>query len=192
MFKSELTAINTRHSKSAEMVLEMVKEGENVLDYGCGTGRNLMFLNEQKKGINLVGCDIEEQLKHSLEKHNNVRNAGIEVVETSKVEGKFDYILCSHVLNVIESDSIKEGVLKDIKAHLKEGGKAIIEVRTIKDVEGAKSKIAHGNGYKIKKGKNFTYQEGISKEKMAEMIANAGLSIEEHICNNSKHIVVVK
>lgn len=49
-FKSELTAISTKHSKSAEMILNTVTKGQSVLDYGCGTGRNLVFINE---GINI-------------------------------------------------------------------------------------------------------------------------------------------
>lgn len=191
-FKSELTAISTKHSKSAEMILNTVTKGQSVLDYGCGTGRNLVFINEGIKDINLVGCDIAEQLERCQKKHDNIRDMGIKIIETNNIDKKFDLILCSHVLNVIEDDGIKTHILKDIKEHLKSNGKAILEVRTASDINRAKSKEKFGNGYKIKKEKNFTYQEAISKEKMESMINNVGLHIKEHTFNSSKHIVIVE
>ena len=54
--KPELTAISTRHSKSAEMIAEMAQgSAEFVLDYGCGTGRNMNYL--LSSGIISCGCD---------------------------------------------------------------------------------------------------------------------------------------
>ena len=80
--------------------------------------------------------------------------------------------------------------MADIFQKLKEGGKAIIEVRTKQDVEGAKTKEKYGDGWKIKKGSSFTYQEGITKEKMINLVSSVGFKIEEHIYNSSRHIVV--
>ena len=61
----------------------------------------------------------------------------------------------------------------------------------LKDVESAKTKEACGNGYVVKKGSSYTYQEGISKAKMEMLCRNAGLKVVSHVCNSSRHIIVV-
>ena len=46
--RPELTAISIKHSKSAEMLAEMAQNTDGfVLDYGCGTGRNMNYLLSQ-------------------------------------------------------------------------------------------------------------------------------------------------
>ncbi|MGL5715321.1 MAG: hypothetical protein ACRCX2_20050, partial [Paraclostridium sp.] len=115
------------------------------------------------------------------------------IIEDTKVQkNNFNIVLNSHVLNVIESDEIKQAVVNNIYTTLVEGGHALIEVRTKRDVEGAKSKVAHGDGWKIKCKGEYTYQEGITKEKMIQLVTNAGFTIEEHTCNSSSHLIVVQ
>ena len=66
--RPELTAISIKHSKSAEMLAEMAHNTDGfVLDYGCGTGRNMNYLLSQ--GIVSCGCDIQEQLDAQADKH---------------------------------------------------------------------------------------------------------------------------
>ena len=156
--RPELTAISIKHSKSAEMLAEMAQNTDGfVLDYGCGTGRNMNYLLSQ--GIVSCGCDI---------------------------------ILCSHVLNVIHDDAVKIAIVSDIARLLKTGGLAYIEVRTKHDVEAAKTKEAFGNGYVIKKGSAYTYQEAISKAGLEWLCRQAHLKVVAHICNSSKHIICVQ
>ena len=96
------------------------------------------------------------------------------------------------MLNVIEDDSVKQMVVKDIADLLAEGGKAIIEVRTAHDVESAKTKEAYKAGWLIKKGSAYTYQEALSNDKLENLCTNAGLKVVNHISNSSKHIIVVE
>lgn len=189
-FKPELTAIDTRNSKSAEMVAEMAQKNEKVLDYGCGTGRNIKFI-KNNADVNVDGCDIVEQLEKEHHRHEILRSEGSVIAESSALPNDhYGIVLSSHVLNVIESDSVKKIVVADIFQKLKNGGKAVIEVRTKSDVEGAKTKESFGDGWKIKKGSSFTYQEAITKEKMVKLVTEVGFKIDEHIYNSSKHIVV--
>ena len=194
-FKPELTAIDTRQSKSAKMIVENTLAGDKILDYGCGTGRNMRYIQENLKETNveIMGCDIADQLKHNKEKHDNVRAMGMQILEDTQIpKNNFNIVLNSHVLNVIESDEIKQAVVNNIYDALVDGGRALIEVRTKKDVEGAKSKVAHGDGLKIKCKGEYTYQEGITKEKMVQLVTNAGFTIEEHTCNSSTHLIIVQ
>lgn len=189
-FKPELTAIDTRNSKSAEMVADVATEEIKVLDYGCGTGRNIKYIKNNTPAI-VHGCDIPEQLEKEKEKHSKLMDERTVIAPATELENEaYDVVLNSHVLNVIESDEVKKIVVADIFQKLKKGGKAIIEVRTKQDVEGAKTKEKYGDGWKIKKGSSFTYQEGITKEKMVNLLSNVGFKIEEHIYNSSRHIVV--
>lgn len=189
-FKPELTAIDTRNSKSAEMVVDVATEEIKVLDYGCGTGRNIKYIKNNAPAI-VHGCDIPEQLEKEKEKHSKLIDERTVIAPATELENEaYDVVLNSHVLNVIESDSVKKTVVADIFQKLKNGGKAVIEVRTKSDVEGAKTKESFGDGWKIKKGSSFTYQEAITKEKMVKLVTEVGFKIDEHIYNSSKHIVV--
>ena len=189
--KPELTAISTRHSKSAEMIAEMAQGStEFVIDYGCGTGRNMNYL--LSSGIISCGCDIPEQLETQHDKHLELMEKGCLIMEAKYFgDNQFGFILCSHVLNVVYDDQVKIAILSDIHRLLTDNGIAVIEVRTQKDVESAKTKEACGNGYVVKKGSSYTYQEGISKAKMEMLCRNAGLKVVSHVCNSSRHIIVV-
>ena len=190
--RPELTAISTKHSKSAEMLVKMAHNTDGfVLDYGCGTGRNMNYLLSQ--GIVSCGCDIQEQLDAQADKHLRLMEKGCLVLLSENFgDNQFEFILCSHVLNVIESDTTKQNVVNDIARLLAKGGKAIIEVRTAHDIESSKTKEAYKNGWLIKKGNAFTYQEAISKDRLEDLCINAGLSVVVHTCNSSKHIIVVQ
>lgn len=190
-FNPELTAIDTKNSKSAEIVTEVATEETRVLDYGCGTGRNIKYIKNNTLA-KVDGCDIPEQLEKEKEKHSKLIDERTVIAPATELENEsYDMVLNSHVLNVIESDEVKKIVVADIFQKLKEGGKAIIEVRTKQDVEGAKTKEKYGDGWKIKKGSSFTYQEGITKEKMVNLVSSVGFKIEEHIFNSNRHIIQV-
>lgn len=192
-FNPENTAIDTRYSTSANMIATSIEPNKKVLDYGCGTGRNMNHILETCGNmIDIDGTDIQEQLKKEEKKHQILREKGCSIETSDKIQNSsYDVVLNSHVLNVIESDDVKKFVVADIYDKLKIGGKAYIEVRTKKDVEGAKSKEPYNDGWKIKKGNSYTYQEGITKEKMTKLVSQVGFKIEKHIYNSSKHIVIV-
>lgn len=189
-FNPENTAIDTNNSTTAEMIVKAITKDMPVIDYGCGTGRNMRYIIE-KTGATVDGTDIPEQLEKEKGKHDELRATGSIITNNDLIpDNYYKVALNSHVLNVIESDGVKQFVVNDIYKKLTDGGKAYIEVRTKKDVEGAKTKEAHGDGWKIKCKGGYTYQEGISKEKMQRLLTNAGFKIEKHIFNSSKHIVV--
>ena len=195
IFKSELTAISNNHSLSAEMANHMIFEGCNILDYGCGTGRNMLYLMKNKEyTCTIEGCDIDNQLVYNKDKHDIIKSKGMDIMALSEVNDSYNIILCSHVLNVIESDMEKLNVLKHIHSLLKTNmSVAIIEVRTSNDIEKSKTKTPHGNGYKIKCKGYWTYQESINKDKMEELIKIVGIGkIEYYKYNKSKHILIVR
>jgi 2-polyprenyl-3-methyl-5-hydroxy-6-metoxy-1,4-benzoquinol methylase len=199
----EVTAMAIRReSESARKIVKVMEEDEKeeptILDYGCGLGRNMLYIKEKtiKKYAHIHGTDTDNQIKN-IEKSKNYKELNPTVgrlrIHDNKYlkqnKSKYDYILSSHVLNVV-TDDIKEEILKDMHYHLADDGKIIIQVRTRSDVESALSKQKYGDGWLIKKGKYTTYQEGITQEKMATLLAGAGFKIEEHTYNSTTHMVV--
>lgn len=78
----------------------------SVLDFGCGLGMDISFL--QKKGFCVIGFDPH--------------------YKPSYPEAKFDTILCNYVLNVLLPEE-QSHVLMAVSELLKPGGKAFFSVR---------------------------------------------------------------
>lgn len=194
----EVTAMNvSRESESARQLVKLIqldkKDVKNVLDYGCGLGRNIKYLLKNTNCL-VDGCDTEEQVKNinkDTEKMAYFKSQSTTVTTSDKLENKYDFILNSHVLNVV-MDDVKKIIVDDIYRLLKNNGKAVIQVRTESDVTSAKTKEKYGDGWLIKKGKDTTYQEGITKEKMQDLLTNAGFKIINHRFTKSIHMVEVE
>lgn len=193
-FKPENTAIDTNQSYTAKMIVENILDGDKVLDYGCGTGRNMRYIKNNSDARNIVveGCDIADQLVRNAHKHEELKKNGMDVFEdVNTPKEKYNIVLNSHVLNVIPSDEIKQLVMNNIYDALVDGGHALIEVRTKSDVEGAKHKVPFGDGWHMTK--TNTYQESLTKEKMERLALNAGFEIEEHVFSKStRHYMIVQ
>ena len=195
----ESTAMNvSRESESARKVAELANQHNagywtKILDYGCGLGRNINYLIRNTESICIDGCDTPEQienLRKDAEKMRFFKKSGSIIATSDRVRHDYDFILNSHVLNVV-MDDVKKIIIEDMYELLKEGGKAVIQVRTESDVASAKTKEKYGDGWLIKKGKDTTYQEGITKEKMQELLTDAGFKIINHRFTKSIHMVEV-
>lgn len=79
---------------------------ENILDFGCGYGKDVEELN--KIGLNTVGYDKYYQPVFPKD--------------------KFNTIICQFVLNTVDEKE-QESIIKQIKSLLKQNGKAYITVR---------------------------------------------------------------
>lgn len=195
----EVTAMNvSRESESARKVAELANQHDagywtKILDYGCGLGRNINYLIKNTESICIDGCDTPEQienLKKDTEKMRFFKKSGSVIATSDRVRSDYDFILNSHVLNVV-MDDVKKIIIEDMYELLKKGGKVIIQVRTESDVTSAKTKEKYGDGWLIKKGKDITYQEGITKEKMHKLLTDAGFKIINHRFTKSIHMVEV-
>ncbi len=92
----------------------------NVLDFGCGFGKDVELLNS--KGINVVGYD-----KHYFPNYPTE---------------KFDTIICFYVLNVLMQEE-QANVLMEISQLLKPTGKAYFAVRRDLQYEGFRTHKIH-------------------------------------------------
>ena len=89
-----------------------------ILEYGCGTGKNLLMLEEEFKDSKIYGYDPSiESLK--IAKKNNLKTEFFD--SQKKIEGDFDIILVACVLHHINPNELENNLLF-IKEKLSKNG----------------------------------------------------------------------
>jgi len=117
-----------------------VKDGESVLDVGCGNGRLTEAFKNKK--INYLGVDNSEALIELANK-NYIREIAsspstaprndnfvvADILDLDKIPEKdFDYIFCIAVLHHLPGDDLQIKALKQMKNKIKNNGRIIITV----------------------------------------------------------------
>lgn len=107
---------------------ESVKDGNNILDVGCGNGRLLEALVDKK--IKYLGVDNSEALIKIAKNnypYNEFRVGDILKLE-QETENNFDYIFCLAVLQHIPSRELRLRALEQMKNKLASNGILVISV----------------------------------------------------------------
>lgn len=96
-----------------KLISEMdVKSGENILEIGCGTGRNLAILAKKYPNTNLYGLDASAEMLETAQKKidkKKLENVHLEVAladdfsfdKTFNLEKPFDTIFFSYSISMI-------------------------------------------------------------------------------------------
>ncbi len=124
-----------------------IKNGDKILDVGCGSGRLLEALKDKK--INYFGVDTSEKLiklaeeKYKSENYKlprprpafagrqitNYKFQVCDILELSKIpEISFDYVFSVAVLHHLPGEDLRVAALKQLKNKIKPEGKIIITV----------------------------------------------------------------
>jgi hypothetical protein len=88
--------------------------------------------------------------------------------------GKYDFVQCAFVLNVIEDRAERVQVLKTVKGLLRADGRALIATRSPEEV------AAHVDGVKLADGvvtRKGTFQRGFTRNELANLAKRAGLRV---------------
>ncbi len=109
--------------------LANLREGERILDVGCGTGMLSSRLAKVSDGIAVCGVDVGPRMIAAAEnrlrsRHLNVKFAVGTAVKLPYSDGHFDVVsscLVFHLLN----DSEKEPAIREIFRVLKPGGRYV-------------------------------------------------------------------
>jgi ubiquinone/menaquinone biosynthesis C-methylase UbiE len=120
---------STRYSVWPELssLGEYIKEGDKILDLGCGNGRMLEFL--KGKNVDYIGVDNSEKLINiARDKHPSINFQVADALNLTFPDNSFDKIISIAVLHHIPSDDFREKFIKEAKRVLKPGGLLIITV----------------------------------------------------------------
>lgn len=188
---------NTRYDiwSELEQFKKMLKDGQNVLDWGCGNGR-LIFLMGNKK-VNYFGLDqSEELLKIAKTKFSKEVGEGwVKFYSTAKRTKKFpddffDLIFMIASFHHLPDEKSRLDLLKKSYKELKNGGRLIITVWNLQS-DYAKQKMKadwkkiSDNEYLIP-WKNpqgeiecERYYYHFSKQELGELLSKAGFKIEK-------------
>ena len=99
-------------------------EPKSILDFGCGVGRNMEFLQKHFSNSDLFGCDISS--KSILLARKEIKNATFYELGKDMINQKFDLIFISNVFHHIAVDERQTILEKQIIPLLKEEGSLII------------------------------------------------------------------
>lgn len=110
-----------------------IKDGDKILDAGCGSGRLLEALKDKK--IEYMGVDSSEKLIKIAGERYRISDIGYykffvgNILELSKIpEINFDYVFSVAVLHHLPGEDLRLAALKQLKNKIKPGGKIIIMV----------------------------------------------------------------
>ena len=112
--------------------------GDTVLDIGCGTGQNALFLSE--KGYNVTAIDLNPKMIEIGEERARKRNLKIDfqvydLFELINYSKKFDTVIDSSVFHMF-SDSKRKSLETNIRSILKDEGRYHMLVFSDKEPEG--------------------------------------------------------
>lgn len=104
------------------------KDGDSVLDVGCGNGRLLKVF--EKKKIKYLGIDQSQELiKKAKEKYPKHEFAYGDILNLGGLaDHDFDYVACLAVLHHIPGENLRIQALGQLKNKIKKDGKIIISV----------------------------------------------------------------
>ncbi len=92
----------------------------SILEYGCGTGRNISFINKKFPSSKIFGFDVSRESIDFAKKQNSSLIT-IDKDEFFDYKAKFDLIFIASVFHHIHP-SLRNDSLKDIFSLLKKGG----------------------------------------------------------------------
>lgn len=121
-------------SKFAKYILQYLEEGKELVELGCGNGRDSILFGENK--VNVIAIDQSYNSINELKE--NVSNENIEFISDDFIktkllsEERFDYVYSRFTMHSI-SESEEDILLKRVYNTLKKGGLFFIEVRSVKD-----------------------------------------------------------
>jgi SAM-dependent methyltransferase len=93
---------------AAEYVLE--RDVRSVLDVGCGEGRWRAPLRRARPALYYTGVDGSEYAVRRYGRRRNIRLGTFGTIGRLKLEGRFDLIVCSDVIQYVPTAELRRGL----------------------------------------------------------------------------------
>jgi ubiquinone/menaquinone biosynthesis C-methylase UbiE len=179
---------------------EFVKNGDKILDVGCGNGRLVEAFKNKK--INYLGVDNSETLIEAAKNNYQISNIKFllgDILELDKLpENNFDYIFCIAVFHHLPSVDLRIKALEQMKNKINNNGKIIITVWNFWSKEKYRriilkygllkifgiNKFDFGDilfDWKNNKGEKISqrYYHAFTKNQLKKLVSQAGFKIEK-------------
>lgn len=123
---------NKRIWPELEKLASMAKDGDKVLDVGCGNGRLGKVFEE--KNIKYIGVDNSSKLIEIAKKNFESRPdkyefSGGDILELGKIpQINFDFVFSIAVLHHLPGKGLRINALKQLKNKISDNGKIILSV----------------------------------------------------------------
>lgn len=160
----------------AKSVIGMVEKNRNLLELGCGNGRDSFYFAQN--GLNVTAIDASDAVIQKLQEKCIYREGDIcficddFVCSPTIFVGQFDYCYSRFSLHAINAEQESE-LIENVYGALKEGGKIFIEARSVNDdIYGLGEKISE-NTY-IYDGH---FRRFIVKDELENKLKKAGFHI---------------
>jgi ubiquinone/menaquinone biosynthesis C-methylase UbiE len=196
--------------KDLEFIGSYCKKGDKVLDFGCGNGRLLDFL--EKKGIEYTGVDISDKLL--AEARNQSRGLGIKFQKISGLDSlplesnSFNSVYAIAVLHHLPGKEMRKRMAEEFYRILRPEGKVVITVWNLwqkkywrniffnwEEKILGKSHLDWNDCYinfQDNRGNKFErFHHAFTKRELAELFSQAGFSIGKCDTISGKNIVLV-
>ncbi|HOW60814.1 MAG TPA: class I SAM-dependent methyltransferase [Candidatus Moranbacteria bacterium] len=196
--------------RGLEFIADYAKEGEKVLDFGCGNGRLLeLFFN---KKIDYLGIDISEKLINTAkEKYPNKANNFQKISNSDSLSlpsESFNIIFSIAVFHHFPSKKYREDVAKELYRIIKKEGYIIITTWNLWQKKYIKNIFKNWLG-KLKGDRNmdwndcyvsFTDNEGkkfqryhhaFTKRELRKLFSDAGFKVEKCEIIDKRNILLI-
>ncbi len=151
----------------------------NVLDVGCGKGRNLVYLNNQ--GVDVFGIDASSQaVKNTIYTLKNCNEQNFKVAEADEIPyetGYFDAVICNAVLHFAKNDDHFEKIINEIWRVLAPNGILFIRLASSIGIENIITALGN-NQYKLPDG---SVRYLVTEKKLLEMTNNLNAKLLDPI-----------
>lgn len=197
--------------RDLEFIGDYAKDGDKVLDYGCGNGRLLELL--ARKNVNYTGVDVSQKLidiAKNKYKPENIEFYKINASQSSLAfeNNYFNTVYSIAVFHHIPGEELRKEIIKEIYRVTKPGGYIIITVwnlwqkRYIKNILKnwlnkiiGESKLDWNDCYvtfKNNQGKVFNrYHYVFTKNELKSLFSGAGFMIERCDIIESRNILLI-
>jgi len=194
LLADEFSNINVNLWEEFESLSDYFREGDQVLDLGCGNGRFFNLIHNNNKTIRYFGVDNSRRLLElARQKYPQGQFILSDGLSLPFGENFFDKILCIAVLHHLPSDAVRRGFLQQAHRVLKKGGalvlttiwldrfrwqswKQLIKYTWLKLI--GKSKLDWGDFYEPWGDKGIRYFHGFTRKELRELFEDVGFEIE--------------
>jgi len=182
-----------RVSPSAEKFVKEQK-GE-ILDLGCGSGRNFVKV----RGLKWAAVDFSEKMVEFAKVKAKKLKMNIEIVQSESTKlpfenNSFDSVLCFAVIHCIDTAAKRKKTLKEIYRVLKPGGEALV---TTWGTNAPRVKNKGKECYvpwtlKYMKGKQMRYTYIYDSKEMEDLVKSVGFEIVSSWEDRNVNVIIRK